>query len=169
MKISRKAWRKGFWASIGLLCFVFLRLIYAQKLPLQFSNYDVNDAFETMLILIGPFIIMFAAYCDYQLHRPKRIAPVQVLIAMVLCIPVLFFSTILVGFKENWKDDNLIYRGRFNDHQIIEQVLYNDSWPRIIKAKPLIAGLRWITPADTTQLKESRWVEVTESKGQIPW
>ena len=166
--VSRKSWKKGFWLSLGLLCLIGLRLLYAQKLPLQFSSYGVNDSFETILAILAPIMMALAVFCDYQLHRPKRMEPVQVLIALVLCFPVLLFSAMLVGFKENWKDDRLIYQGRVTDHQIIEQVLYDDSWPRTIKVKPLIAGLRWVTPADITQLEESRWVEVSEREGHIP-
>ena len=164
MNVDKQTWRKVFWGSFLILLFTLFRLVFSESLPLQFVEFSAKENFETGLVLLTPLCVFVMALSDYLIHRKKRIVYVQIIIALFAAIPIFFIAVLSVAFKEHWKEEKVLFQGRFNNQEIIQLSKPFARKPRFMKATPVLPGLRWMTFADTTQLEESRWEKVLEGE-----
>lgn len=88
-------------------------------------------------------------------------ALIQAVLGLIFTLPALYFSFVrmLVNI-ESWVDRQTLYTGRFHEQEIMLQKLGWEDYHRVVKTRPVVHGLRWVTQADTTNLEASEWMKV---------
>ncbi|GAB5524766.1 MAG: hypothetical protein Roseis2KO_26380 [Roseivirga sp.] len=116
-----------------------------------------------MTIPIATFIsIAF----HYFLKEQRDLPVLHIFFGTILGTSFLLFAAVLSFFRPQWSDEQLLHNGRFTNEQII---LQNDDWGyeyRVVKATPIVSGIRYITPADTTNLPDHKWVKIETASGK---
>lgn len=166
MKWSRKRLKTGLSTSIGLIIFTFLIIAHQHRIPIQFTSEIARSNARNVLIMLIPVTTFVAMGFHYFLKRNRNVPVLHIFFGTVLGTGFLVFAAVLSFFSPEWSDEELLYRGRFTNNKVI---LQNDEWGygyRVVKATPVIPGIRYITPADTTNLPEHKWVKIETTSRQ---
>ncbi len=164
MKWSRKRLKIGLRVSIGLILMLFLLIGYQHYIPIQFTSETARSNTPKILVMLIPIITFIAMGFHYFLKRDRHLPILHIFFGTILGTGFLVFATVLSFITPQWSDEELLHNGRFTNQQII---LQNDDWGygyRVVRATPIVSGVRYITPADTTNLPEHKWVKSTKVK-----
>ncbi|MCE7996285.1 MAG: hypothetical protein HEP71_30180 [Roseivirga sp.] len=160
MNWSRKQLKVGFWGSIGLIITTFVVIGCQHQIPIQFTSEDTRSDYQGFLVLIVPIALLMAMTSNYLMKANRDLPILHIFFGTILGTVLLVSASVLSFFSPQWSDAELLYQGRFTKKQII---LQNDSWSyqsRIIKVTPLAPGIRYITPVDTMNLPDHKWVKL---------
>lgn len=160
MKWSRRQLKIGFWSSIGLIVIGFIVISLQHHIPIQFTSEIARSNFRNILLMLIPITLFIAMALHYLLGNSRDLPILRIFFGIILGTILLVSASVLSFFSPQWSDVGLLYRGRFTEKEII---LQNDGWSykdRIVKVTPLIFGLRYITPIDTMNLPENKWVKL---------
>lgn len=164
MKLSRKQLKIAFKVSIALLVITELVIAYQHRIPVQFISQIARDNYQGALVIAVPVIVFMLMALHYLLYTIKGLPILHVIFGTILAIGLFIFSAIMSYFSPQWSDKELLYEGRFNSKEII---LQRDSWnykERPVEVTPIAFGIRYISPTDTTNLPDHKWIKSTKVK-----
>lgn len=166
MKWSRMRLKIGLRVSVGLIIITFLVIAIQHHIPVQFTSEAARSNARNVLIMLIPVATFMAMGFHYFLKRNRDLPVLHIFFGTILGTAFLVFAAVLSFFSPQWSDEDILYNGRFTNDEII---LQNDDWGyqyRIVKAIPIVSGLRYITPADTTNLPDHKWIKIETASRQ---
>ncbi len=164
MKLTRKQLKIGFWSSLTLTVLIFFLIGYQHYIPIQFTSETARSNAQGALVIAVPVLVFTTMGIHYRLYHIKGLPVLHVIFGTILAIGLFIFSGLMSFFSPQWSDQQVLYEGRFTNKEII---LQKDSWnykERTIRATPLVSGIRYIAPVDTTSLPEHKWIKSSRLK-----